>query len=59
MCDLVRQLVSGRVAQNLDVFGCALTADDIAPIDRLDTGVRGRPNHDEIDFGPSIGRSPN
>jgi hypothetical protein len=27
-----------------------LTADQIAPIDSLDTGVRGGPDQDEIDF---------
>ena len=39
-----------RIAQNLDVFGFALTAHEVAAIDRLDTGVRGGPNQDEIDF---------
>ena len=39
-----------RIAQNLDVFDFALTADDIAAIDGLDTGVRGGPNQDEVDF---------
>jgi 2,5-diketo-D-gluconate reductase A len=39
-----------RIAQNLDVFDFALAADDIAAIDRLDTGVRGGPNQDEVAF---------
>jgi diketogulonate reductase-like aldo/keto reductase len=39
-----------RIAENLDVFDFALTADDIAAIDALDAGVRGGPNQDEIDF---------
>ena len=39
-----------RIAQNLDVFDFALLSDDIAAIDGLDTGVRGGPNQDEIDF---------
>jgi diketogulonate reductase-like aldo/keto reductase len=39
-----------RIAENLDVFDFTLTADDIAAIDALDTGVRGGPNQDEIDF---------
>jgi len=39
-----------RIAENLDVFGFALTPDEVAAIDALDTGVRGGPNQDEIDF---------
>jgi diketogulonate reductase-like aldo/keto reductase len=39
-----------RIAENLDVFDFALTADEIATIDFLDTGERGGPNQDEIDF---------
>jgi diketogulonate reductase-like aldo/keto reductase len=39
-----------RIAENLDVFDFALTADEIATIDSLDTGERGGPNQDEIDF---------
>jgi 2,5-diketo-D-gluconate reductase A len=39
-----------RIAENLDVFGFGLNADDVAAIDALDTGVRGGPNQDEVDF---------
>lgn len=39
-----------RIAENLDVFGFALSPDEIAAIDALDTGVRGGPNQDELDF---------
>jgi 2,5-diketo-D-gluconate reductase A len=39
-----------RIAENLDVFGFSLSADELAAIDALDTGVRGGPNQDEIDF---------
>ena len=39
-----------RIAENLDIFDFALSADEIAAIDALDTGVRGGPNQDEIDF---------
>ena len=39
-----------RIAENLDVFDFALSADEIATIDALDTGVRGGPNQDELDF---------
>jgi diketogulonate reductase-like aldo/keto reductase len=39
-----------RIAENLDVFDFTLRAEDIAAIDALDTGIRGGPNQDEIDF---------
>ena len=39
-----------RIAENLDVFGFSLSPDEIATIDALDTGVRGGPNQDELDF---------
>ena len=39
-----------RIAENLDVFDFALTADEIGAIDALDTGVRGGPNQDALDF---------
>jgi 2,5-diketo-D-gluconate reductase A len=39
-----------RIAENLDVFDFEFTDGEIAAIDALDTGVRGGPNQDEIDF---------
>jgi len=39
-----------RIAENLDVFDFALTRADIVAIDALDTGIRGGPNQDEVDF---------
>jgi len=39
-----------RIAENLDVFDFALTGEELAAIDALDTGIRGGPNQDEIDF---------
>jgi diketogulonate reductase-like aldo/keto reductase len=38
-----------RIAENFDVFGFALTAEDMAAIDALDTGVRSGPNPADID----------
>ncbi|WP_262107412.1 aldo/keto reductase [Arthrobacter sp. Marseille-P9274] len=37
-----------RIAENLDVFGFELTADELAAIDALDTGVRGGPDPESI-----------
>jgi len=39
-----------RIAENLDVFDFALAPDEITAIDALDTGVRGGPDQDAIDF---------
>jgi diketogulonate reductase-like aldo/keto reductase len=39
-----------RIAENLDVFDFALVADELAAIDALDTGVRGGPDQDAVDF---------
>jgi diketogulonate reductase-like aldo/keto reductase len=41
---------ANRIAENLDVFDFSLTADELAAIDALDTGVRGGPDQDAIDF---------
>jgi diketogulonate reductase-like aldo/keto reductase len=38
-----------RIAENIDVFDVTLTADDVAAIDALDTGVRGGPDPDTWD----------
>jgi transposase-like protein len=37
-----------RIAENFDVVDFALTADEVAAIDRLDAGVRGRPDPDSL-----------
>lgn len=38
-----------RIAQNIDVFDVELKADELASIDRLDRGVRGGPDPDDVD----------
>ena len=38
-----------RIAENIDTFGFALTADEVAAIDALDTGVRGGPDPELVD----------
>jgi hypothetical protein len=38
------------IAENLSIFDFELTPEEVASIDALDTGVRGGPNQDEIDF---------
>ena len=45
-----KSVTPARIAQNLDVFDFVLTTDELAAIDGLDTGVRGGPNQDEVDF---------
>ncbi len=39
-----------RIAENLDVFDFSLTSDELAAIDALDTGIRGGPDQDAVDF---------
>jgi diketogulonate reductase-like aldo/keto reductase len=39
-----------RIAENFDVFDFTLTADEVASIDALDTGVRGGPDPDSLNL---------
>jgi len=39
-----------RIVENLSVFDFTLTPEELTAISALDTGVRGGPNQDEIDF---------
>jgi diketogulonate reductase-like aldo/keto reductase len=38
-----------RIAENIDIFDFALTPEEIAAIDAMDTGVRGGPDPDDVD----------
>ena len=47
-----------RIAENFDVFDFELTADELAAIDALDTGVRGGPEPETSPSRPSAATSP-
>jgi diketogulonate reductase-like aldo/keto reductase len=38
-----------RIAENIDIFDFQMTADEVAAIDALDTGVRGGPDPSLLD----------
>ena len=42
--------LQGSFFRSLPIAGLLVTPDDIAAINALDTGVRGGPNQDEVDF---------
>jgi diketogulonate reductase-like aldo/keto reductase len=49
ICAIPKSVRPARIAENFAVFDFALSADEIAAIDALDTGVRSGPNPEDID----------
>ena len=43
-CAIPKSVKPHRIAENIDIFDFQLTADEVAAIDALDTGVRGGPD---------------
>ena len=48
LCAIPKSFRPERIAENINIFDFALTRDDIAAIDALDTGVRGGPDPDVV-----------
>jgi diketogulonate reductase-like aldo/keto reductase len=43
-----KSVTPSRIAENFDIFDFELTADQLASIDDLDTGIRGGPDPEDI-----------
>jgi 2,5-diketo-D-gluconate reductase A len=47
-CAIPKSVKPHRIAENIDIFDFQLTADEVAAVDALDTGVRGGPEPEGI-----------
>jgi diketogulonate reductase-like aldo/keto reductase len=48
LCAIPKSIKAHRIAENIDIFDFALTPEEVAAIDALDTGVRGGPDPNEV-----------
>ena len=48
-CAIPKSVKPHRIAENIDIFDFQMTADEVAAIDALDTGVRGGPDPSLLD----------
>jgi diketogulonate reductase-like aldo/keto reductase len=49
LCAIPKSVKPHRITENIDVFDFQLTADEVAAIDALDTGIRGGPDPSLVD----------
>ena len=47
-CAIPKSVKPHRIAENIDIFDFQLTADEVAAVDALETGVRGGPDPESI-----------
>ena len=48
LCAIPKSVKAHRIAENIDIFDFALTREEVAAIDALNTGVRSGPDPDEV-----------
>jgi diketogulonate reductase-like aldo/keto reductase len=48
-CAIPKSFTPARIRENFDIFDFSLSADELAAIDGLDSGVRSGPDPDRVD----------